>query len=79
MAIDDGGNVFPHAIKSFADYQSMCPGMSMLDYFAGLAMQGMLAQGEDWEAQGNWPFLASSSYGIAVEMLAEKKRRMAND
>lgn len=54
--------------------------ISILDYFAGKAMAGMLAYPGD-ERSGSWhsnatpKSISMQAYSIAAEMLAEKKRR----
>jgi hypothetical protein len=60
------------------------PGMSLFDYFAGLAMQGMLTQGKPWIEDGDNTTdrnrfegakrLARRAYLIASGMLFERAR-----
>lgn len=49
-------------------------GMTLLDWFAGMAMQGLLAA--DPSSEGNWHLknLAEYSYQAAIEMLAARDR-----
>lgn len=63
-----GGNAFPCGPSgdSFG-------GLSILDHFAGLAMQGMLAADLNMEIQSG---LAPTAYKIASDMLAERNRRI---
>jgi hypothetical protein len=60
--IDDGGTAFPVLFVS--------GGMTLRDWFAGMAMQGMLA-----EDASNYKFaeLAEGSYEAADAMLAARK------
>lgn len=55
------------------------PGMSLLDYFAGQALQGCLAgmmstNNDDLDL--SYAGVARDCYGYATAMLAERKRRM---
>ncbi len=50
------------------------PGMTLLDYFAAKAMQGMIADpGHD--PDDYWNATAKLAYGMGAAMLAEKARR----
>lgn len=77
--MNDGGPAFP-CIDSDEHGQPYYTnlGMSLLDWFAGMAMQGEIAGlGEN----DNWaPYMSSiaeRSYHMASAMLAERERRMA--
>ena len=48
------------------------PGMTLLDYFAGQAVQGILANPD---APGKFEHSAFDAYGYATAMLTERKRR----
>lgn len=48
-------------------------GMTLLDYFAGLAMQGELARDHDGGGEG-YEGLARHAYMIATEMLKEREK-----
>ena len=53
-------------------------GMTLLDHFAGLAIQEVLHEqgmGDD----GDNKLLAKDCYGVAEAMIAEKRRREADD
>lgn len=68
--IDQGGCAFPlHGIDGVSDH-----GMSLRDWFAGMALQGMLAQGY---SRG----LAENAYSYADEMIAHRRspQETAND
>jgi hypothetical protein len=62
--IDDGGQAFPHCY--FIDIT----GMSLRDYFAAAAMQGMLASGGTYDS---WAALVRDAYAVADAMLAARK------
>lgn len=69
----DGGPVFPRPYSSGSQDQS---GMSLLDYFAGQAMQGFLAAND--EGYAGWKdveSLAHASYSVAVAMISERENR----
>lgn len=66
---DDGGPAYPGVGISRR-------GMTLLDHFAGLAMQGELAAQS--EEDGQWTdfrLLARHCYNIAADMIEEKRRR----
>ncbi len=49
-------------------------GMTLLDYFAGQALEGLLAGGNEtnWKDTGRVRY----AYGVAEAMLAERQKRM---
>jgi hypothetical protein len=61
---DDGGPAFP------APYSENPHGLSIRDYFAGMALQGLLVSGKTRDVT----LLTSFSYDLADAMLAERKR-----
>jgi hypothetical protein len=64
--IDDGGYAFP-----FNGYQWTEHGMSLRDWFAGMAMQGMVGAPASREAK------ATSAYALADAMI--KARQVKGD
>jgi hypothetical protein len=48
-------------------------GMTLLDYFAGQALNGMLA---DYNRIGEYRYYAFYAYNFAESMLQERERRM---
>lgn len=76
----DGGPAFPRSGET-ADCEPQ-DGMSLRDWFAGMAMQGLIAAGahtpEDVTAKFTDELVASWSYSQADAMLAERERRNAN-
>jgi len=86
---DDGGQAFPGQIetgavyvdpvlgKNFAEY-APAPGMSLRDYFAGIAMQAILAN-PSAQRLNNQPVtedfqVATASYSMADLMLKVRKQ-----
>lgn len=55
------------------EQESDCHGISLRDYFAAKAMQGMLAEAPDWEVR-NRGIIVQCAYAMADAMLAEKAR-----
>lgn len=58
--IDDGGQAFP----------TTHDGMSLRDWFAGMALQGLIASGANGSARD-----ASESYTIADRMILERAKQ----
>lgn len=74
--IDNGGPAFPQKEPLSNDWH----GMSLRDYFAAKAMQGMLANTDrdDCEAHAKGQFMrimAENAYIAADAMLAERNRQ----
>ena len=68
--IDDGGNAFPYLESNSNGQYRHHYGMTMRDYFAGKALAGLLASGEDSiDAETN----AHDAYIIADAMIAARK------
>ena len=67
---DDGGPAFPLEFP----LEGVNEGMSLLDYFAGQALKGLLADGNQRYPE----ILAESCYTYAAAMVAEKKKRHGN-
>lgn len=67
MQVADGGPAFPDEGKQ---------GMSLRDYFAAAAMQGMLASGITVDIDGDYMFerRAGVAYALADAMLAARRR-----
>ena len=84
---DDGGPAFPVSPdEARGKVSSVHGGMSLLDYFAGQALAGMLAErgsgimdftADDIHQQSKTR--ASWAYSFAAAMLAERKRRMGDE
>ena len=71
---DDGGSVFPEASAhggSGEYWTEHLPGMSLRDYFAAKAMQGLIAyEGDSERFQG----IAREAYAQADAMLEERNK-----
>jgi hypothetical protein len=84
---DDGGPAFPgfqetygygDDKKRFADgevfFERYDPGMSLHDWFAGMAMQAFVSR-----TDGSWIEAPRYAHDVADAMLAEKRRREAEN
>jgi hypothetical protein len=75
MSKETGGNAFPIPGADFhtfmpnnaEEYKRIQSGMTLRDYFAGLAMQGICAHSETWGMAV--PQIASQAYKMADAML----------
>lgn len=68
----DGGPAFPRSAhaKYYEEYgHGPQDGMSLRDWLAGQAMQGLLASGR----YDSWDYLAEDSWNIADEMIAQRE------
>jgi hypothetical protein len=75
---DNGGPAFPRPVggDGYGATSDEAVGMTLLDYFAGQALVGMLAQwAVDDNATPEYRHVALHAYTIASAMLAEKRRR----
>ena len=82
---DDGGPAFPRKRVSWRDCNgeavdrreySYWEGMSLRDWFAGMALQGMYASDtENWNNDINFTVRAENAYKAAEAMLAMLKER----
>jgi cell division protein FtsN len=67
--------------KDYTDWMVKTGGyakdMTLRDHFAGLAMQGLLATGSDYEDDihgSGWNWVAAASYAMADAMLKERSK-----
>ena len=67
--------------KDYTDWHIKTGGfardMTLRDHFAGLAMQGLLATGSDYEDDihgSGWNWVAAASYKMADAMLKERAK-----
>lgn len=68
----DGGQAFPmpaHTSNFVGFDHEKQDGMSLRDWLAGQAMQGLLASGR----YDSWDYLAEDSWNIADEMIAQRE------
>ena len=67
--MNDGGPAFPRFCEDAWGKPFVTGGMSLRDYFAAAAMQGILASRPDYE---KFAHLATDAYAIADAMLKER-------
>lgn len=74
--IDDGGPAFPRPMFANEDYLDRGQdGMSLLDYFAGQALVGILCSPGQYQRADGEPFnLAEAAYAAARDMLAARQK-----
>ena len=72
--INRGGPVFPQpqTYGEWADGSPWFEGMTLRDYFAAKALQGLLHDASSGD--GQWEFEAKAAYKIADAMLREKEK-----
>ncbi|MEY4300694.1 MAG: hypothetical protein RIR25_1930 [Verrucomicrobiota bacterium] len=73
--INDGGTAFPmrHSVFPSGAIECGSPGMSLRDYLAAAAMQGMLSIPDGRIVE--WEYLSEQSYEAADAMLAARERK----
>ena len=73
--IDDGGPAFPFYLGINHRESEYVKGMTMLDYFAAKALQGMLAADESYREYSaeEGACIADQAYAIASAMLKSRK------
>lgn len=75
--MNNGGPAFPHVIRNNEDF--VVEGMSLLDYYAGAALKGILAYSGQCPtfstAEGSLKYYASVAFDHAEAMIAERKKR----
>lgn len=76
--MNDGGPAFPALISADPKYTCVAPGMSLRDWFAGQALQGLLAAVKRRDATVTEEEMArifsEVSYKFAAAMLAERAK-----
>lgn len=79
IAFDDGGPAFPFNVYDFQPHtgqqvvRQQFDGMSLHDWFAGKALEGMLAEGRSNSSAATW--MPQEAYDIADAMIAERAKR----
>lgn len=74
MSKETGGSAFPHVVRHVSPdtYESLTHGgMSLRDYFAAKAMNGMCAHVDTWGM--TVPQIAKRAYDLADEMLRARE------
>lgn len=77
---DPGGPAFPFPASLYPDgstHEPGDPGMTLRDYFAAKAMQGLLAANwcasyRELESRIGWNMVAADAYSMADSMLAKR-------
>ena len=74
--INDGGPAFPVPDSHDANGQVQygCNGMTLRDYFAAKALQGMMANQSVLDNSSSQPWMASAAFWIADAMLAAREK-----
>ncbi len=72
--INNGGPAFPIPLQKGQSYQghAPCDGMTLRDYFAGQALMGLIAKGED---ELNTDARAVEAYNLADAMLRAREAK----
>ncbi len=77
---NDGGSAFPKIVDEPGEDLRQEGGMSLRDYFAGMALQGLLSNGlsakirNKYVDKGDDELYAWSAYDLADAMLKERER-----
>jgi hypothetical protein len=56
------------------EWEYYAPGMSLRDWFAGMAITGLAAEDERTQSQPNYELWAENSYKLADAMLVEREK-----
>lgn len=73
MKTNDGGPAFPcdrSRVESLSIVREQFPGMSLRDWFAGMALQGLVANG----SESRTLVVVGEAYAFADAMLAERNK-----
>jgi len=70
MSKNNGGPAFPGTKDKWGD---PLPGLTIRDYFAAKAMQGMISR-TSWGIEDDAGDIAGEAYGYADAMLAEREK-----
>lgn len=73
---DDGGHAFPTAKQwnQMGCVADAYPGMSLRDWFAGMALQGVLGADFDFFSEEKFSYAAENAYGFADAMIAARRK-----
>lgn len=69
---EDGGTAFPRILPDGVTHE---PGMSLYDWYAGMALQGLLAS--ELESCASISNNVKEAFDIADNMIKERAKRMA--
>ena len=70
--INDGGPAFPVDISCYDGDRRKLYGLSLRDYFAAAALQGLI--GCDYDDGPTWEDFVAQSYQLADAMIAERAK-----
>ncbi len=73
MSNETGGPAFPQDLQGRRGDDPELQGMTLLDYFAGQALAGMLSNSES-KFTNRFSGYAECAYDLAAAMLAERRR-----
>ena len=76
--IDDGGPAFPVENDFNKEYNYVCKGMTLRDWFAGQAMQAMLSNPANYGSIHEWrddATVSEQAYEIADDMIKARKEK----
>ncbi len=71
--IDDGGSAFPCEGGKYSELFGD-PGMSLRDWFAGMALARMMGEVRAYVHKNNYALIADAAYAIADAMIERRKR-----
>ena len=76
MSANNGGPAFPNAVYNMKGGYDIVGGMTLRDYFAAKAMQGLIASHEEgyWWKCNSYTMGARYSYRFADAMLKERAK-----
>ena len=74
---DNGGNAFPSEGEGHGNPMYHSPGMTLRDWFAGMALQGILAQCAGARVDTNrLSDFAVAAYKLSDEMITERNKSL---
>jgi len=73
--IDEGGPAFPFREQDGEGGYERFPGMSLRDYFAAAALQGLMASPREWVDEITGERIAAWAYEQADAMIAARERK----
>jgi len=69
MSKEDGGAAFPH--RDWFDEKPDCTGMSLRDWFAGMALQGLVTENR---SSFGFEVITKEAYQFADAMIKEREK-----
>jgi len=72
--INDGGPAFPHDNQELGGQHRIAqPGMSLRDWFAGMALQGIMVS---WPQGSGFANAVEDAYNVADAMIAQREKKL---